>query len=188
MKVEAGVSTKLVISEVKGLDPITVHLEDHAPGRGGITIQCYGKAWSAGWGAMGADRTASEFVASCDAYYLIGCLAPMLQQTRFSSDELIKLAQKCVLDRRRGRNCHDWMMVTELDKREARELYNRIHDLHGLTSHECSQYGGLLSKLFGDEWWYKADDAKEPNPDWNYLERIVEAVRAAIKQQAEVPA
>src|SRR5690606_8657631 len=36
-----------------GLDPIVVYFEDYAPGRGRITVACYGDAWTAAWGAMG---------------------------------------------------------------------------------------------------------------------------------------
>lgn len=188
MKVEVSVSEKLTISEVQGLDPITVHLENHGPGCGTISICCHTSAWTSGWSAMGQDRTVSQFVASCSADYLIGCLCPMLRSVRFSSDELIKMAQRCVIDRRRNRNGSEWNWMDEFDKREARSLFNRIHDLHGVTEGECYQQSELLTKLFGNEWWHKADECQEPNPDWAYLERIVEAVKAAIKQQAEVAA
>lgn len=59
----------LRIPEQPGLDPITCYFEDYAPGRGRITIACYGDAWTAAWGAMG-NRTVREFVASVSSDYL----------------------------------------------------------------------------------------------------------------------
>ena len=52
MKIEASKVTKLLISEVQGLDPITVFLEDYEPGKGKITVSCWGKSWTAYWGGM----------------------------------------------------------------------------------------------------------------------------------------
>lgn len=55
------------------LDPIIVYFEDMAPGRGRITIACYGDAWTGAWGAMGK-RTVRQFVAGVDPGYLSGSL------------------------------------------------------------------------------------------------------------------
>lgn len=63
------------LEEGKGmLDPVTAFIEDFGNGRGAITLKCYGRAWTAYWGAMGNQRT-REFVRSCDAQYLAGCLS-----------------------------------------------------------------------------------------------------------------
>lgn len=59
----------ILISGAPALDPITVVFRDEGPSRGGILVECYGKAWAAFWGGMG-DKTVREFVASCDAEYL----------------------------------------------------------------------------------------------------------------------
>lgn len=188
LKVEQSVVTKLLITGAAGLDPITVFLEDHEPGRGNLTIRCHQESWGSGWGAMGQDRKVAEFVRSCGADYLIGSLRPQLRSTRFSSDELVKMAQRCVLDRRRDRNRSEWNWMDQLDKREARSLYNQVQDLHGCSEAECWQHNGLLTKLFGAEWWYKADEATERNPDWDYLERILDAVQDGLKQAQGVAA
>ncbi len=46
MKIESVESTTLLITEIENFDPVTVHLENYAPGKGGITIECFGEAWS----------------------------------------------------------------------------------------------------------------------------------------------
>ena len=69
MKIKKSEVTKLLLTEVDALDPITVFLEDFEPRQGKITIECYGKSWSSYWGGMGS-RTISEFFCSCDEHYL----------------------------------------------------------------------------------------------------------------------
>lgn len=69
MKTQEIKTETVVITEVPALDPITVVYRDESPGRGGIIVECYGKAWAAFWGGMGA-KTVREFVASCDPDYL----------------------------------------------------------------------------------------------------------------------
>ncbi len=52
MKIETSTVTKLTITEVARLDPITVILEDIEPRKGKIIIECYGKSWSSYWGGL----------------------------------------------------------------------------------------------------------------------------------------
>ncbi len=59
----------IVIEGAPALDPITVVFRDEGPARGGVIVECYGKAWAAFWGGMGSD-TVRQFVAGCDADYL----------------------------------------------------------------------------------------------------------------------
>lgn len=189
MKVATTQVTKLYLTELVNLDPVTVFLEDHEPGRGSITIRCHANSWAASWGAMGQDRKVAQFVRSCGADYLIGAMVPMLQPTQFSCDALIKMAKRSVLDRRRGRNWTEWDM-DRLDKREAHRLWLDID--HFLSNAESglslSAYSVVLTELFGDQWWHKTDEATEPNPDWLYLERIIDAVQLALSIPAQVAA
>lgn len=55
------------------LDPIRVFLQDYEPGKGRITIECWGRAWSAYWGGM-AGGTLSQFVPTCGPDYIVNCL------------------------------------------------------------------------------------------------------------------
>lgn len=38
-----------VITGAERLDPVRVMIENYEPGKGRITITCYGKAWTAAW-------------------------------------------------------------------------------------------------------------------------------------------
>lgn len=56
------------------LDPIAVYMNDIAPGRGELTVTCYGLAWTCYWGGMGDDRTVRQFVAGTGPDYVANCL------------------------------------------------------------------------------------------------------------------
>jgi len=73
MKVERSPARVLRISEVTGLDTITVLLEDVKPGHGRFVIECWGKSWSAYWGAMGS-RSLKDFILQAPAEYVEDCL------------------------------------------------------------------------------------------------------------------
>lgn len=194
MHIETSQITKLSITDLMGephrLDPVSVFLEDlgvrassgdHKTRQGKIIIECYGKSWSAYWGSMG-DRTVAQFFSDEHSEYLIGCLAPSLRSSQFSGDALVDKAKRVVLDCRRGRtaNHHPYSM----DKEDARRLFDRIDDelRHVEREDHCWIHSDLLTELFSDEWWHDAGDATEPNPDYQYLQRIVLAVQAGIQQ------
>lgn len=130
-------------------------------------------------------RTVAEFVADCDWHYVLNCLDRGISSTRFSGNALHALAKKCNVQRRRqqtGR--HDWEL-DELSKDEARELWHDIEVLRSVESpNECWHHGKLLTELFGDEWHYPvANKAVEDNHDYLYLQRVVEAVQEALRQE-----
>ncbi len=58
------------IEDAPGLDPVTVYVENYEPGKGRMVVTCYASAWTAFWGAMGADTTLEQFVASCSPEYV----------------------------------------------------------------------------------------------------------------------
>ncbi len=192
MKVESTQVTKLLISDLMGephkLDPVTVILEDYAPGKGRIIIECYGKSWSSYWGAMGKESIA-QFFSTCSADYLIGNLDPQLQAGRFSGDALVDLARKTIISRRtdwRGRD----RSFTCLDKEDCRRLYDQSEELgwHGSIDQAITLDFELLKEVFDtNEPWHDVADATKPNPDYLYLERIVSAVQQALRQ-LEAPA
>ncbi len=69
MKITNSQIDRILLTDLKGLDPIAIILIDHSQGQGSIIITCYGKAWTAFWGGMGPLKVA-DFVLSCDEYYL----------------------------------------------------------------------------------------------------------------------
>jgi hypothetical protein len=62
------------ITDHPALDPITVFWEDFSPGKGQVTIICYGAAWTAYWGGM-SGQTVKQFFSQCNNDYLIDRLA-----------------------------------------------------------------------------------------------------------------
>ena len=53
------------------LDPVTVYVEEYAPGASRVTIRCYAQAWTAYWGSHGAQQTVEQFMCDCDAPYVV---------------------------------------------------------------------------------------------------------------------
>jgi hypothetical protein len=56
------------------LDDITIFFQDFELGQGRIVVECYGEAWSAYFGAMGA-KTIRQFVETCGPDYLTNKLS-----------------------------------------------------------------------------------------------------------------
>jgi hypothetical protein len=185
---------KLVISQVQGLDPINVFIEDLGPGSGTLTLTCHDRSWTTGWNAMGDTHTVARFIGRCDNDYLVNCLSRGLSATRFSGDALAKHARLSILARRRAAISRDQTSLPKglaiwdgdgqaLTCEEAREQYVAAEALESCQSlAECP--ATLMAELFGEEWWFAADNATEPNPSYRYLVRIVEALREAVKSLA----
>jgi hypothetical protein len=53
------------------LDPVTAFLEDFEPGRGQLTLVCWGRSWTHFWGAMGDGATLREFLISASTGYIV---------------------------------------------------------------------------------------------------------------------
>nr|WP_298118265.1 hypothetical protein [uncultured Pseudomonas sp.] len=196
MRIERTSVTKLLISDLIAtqhkLDPVTVFLEDLGPNnsgsdptrisrRGKIIIECYGKSWSSYWGAMG-DRKLAHFFCDCSADYLIGCLSPQLNSSRFNGYALVALAKKTIILRRQGWKNRD-LQFSCLDKEQSRRLFDAADELSGTDTLEqaINWHGELLEEIFDTaEPWHCASSATEPNPDYQYLCRIIAAVQEAL--------
>lgn len=68
MKIEASTCTVLTIEDVPRLDPVRVVVMNYEPFRGRIIIQCYDRAWTGAWGAMGCPM--EEFFAKAHWDYI----------------------------------------------------------------------------------------------------------------------
>src|SRR5689334_6494553 len=68
MKIEATTCTVLTIEDVPRLDPMRVIVMNYEPFRGRIIIQCYDRAWTGFWGAMGC--TLEKFFVQCNWDYI----------------------------------------------------------------------------------------------------------------------
>lgn len=180
MKVTQSTIQQLVITDVERLDPVRVMIENLRPGAGSITITCFGKSWTSYWGSM-SDRSIQEFFVDCNDSYLINCLdrgiSSVLEGTDNDANIDFVKGQICRL-RRDG----------EISSDEAREYWDEADGSENVKMLCCDyNYRSPLLSLFGDDPWY-AGWPTVPNPDYEYLERIVQAVREAIKQTLAVPA
>jgi len=161
MKVKEIPVKKLYISDITNLDPINVFIEEVDGSGGKFTIECYGKAWSYYWGGIGKS-TLMEFFCNCDNHYLAGKFAPMLESQIDDPDGTVTAAREHILEHRRNRN---------FTREEARDKYN-------LTEYLTPDQHDNMFEVFGDEWWH--DMPKQPNHEYEYLLRILDAVKEAI--------
>ena len=175
-QVELSTVTKLVITGAPNLDQITVFLEDLSPFKGKITVNCWGKSWTAYWSSMWDGLNIRQFFCKLNTGYIIGYFDQAMKSRQLSGEALANKAQRIVLKERR---------LFCYDQDEARELFDEAEDLRDSPSidHLHGAHGELMTKLFGYEWWHLADDATEPNPDYVYLERIIRAVQQALSQE-----
>lgn len=177
MKVERHKIESIRIGGIKNLDPITVYLHDIAPRQGKITIECYGQSWSAYWGGMG-DCNIAAFFCGCDNGYLIGNLAGGIQSHVMDYDNLDQHLCRKVLERRRSE---------ELTADHARELWDDLidTDMDGKTLLHSAFGNEVCTALFGEDWYLACPLPVVENPDYIYLSRIVDAVKAALKLPSE---
>ncbi|CAM2804365.1 hypothetical protein [Vibrio diazotrophicus] len=172
MKIETLETVTLTMSNVDGMDPITVHLENYAPGKGGITIECYGEVWSSKWPAM-SGRRIEQFFVDCDEHYLAGKLSSISSEVndfeRFT--DIVK--EKLLMIRR----------YNEIDKREARELFDEIPERFESHSH-CVHFSNLLCRVIGYEWWYAVPS--KPNHNYEYLTKLITTVQSGLKQHFQM--
>ena len=173
MKITETKVQSLEITGVERLDPVRVVIENYEPGKGRITITCYGKAWTAAWFAMGGDTVQAFFIRVSNDY-LIGCFAPMMNSEVDDDNEanleFVK-AEICKL-RRSG----------EIDDAKARDMWESAECSDDVKADCCSwSNGSVLLDLLGDDPYY-AKWPTVPNHEYQYLERILDAVREALKQ------
>lgn len=168
MKVAVSQTTQLVLTELESLDPITVYLENHEPGRGRITIQCFDASWTAAWGAMGG-RSVEAFFISCDDHYLAKNLSSIRDEVMAEGEAMTNYVRGHIIKRRKWR---------EFDKERARELWDAAEGIE-VTNSYCSNPGLMLDAV-GDEWWYGLPMVE--NPDYTYLCRIIQAVRDGLRE------
>ncbi|MFU0887888.1 hypothetical protein [Kluyvera sichuanensis] len=161
------------VTGAERLDPVRVMIENYEPGKGRITITCYGKAWTGAWFAMGGDSV-QKFIKRVSNEYLIGYFDPQLQSTvdddndanlAFVKSEIIKLRRE-----------------QEIDGNEARSMWDEAEDADDVKASCCNYLvGDKLLGLLGDDPWY-ANWPSVPNHHYRYLDRIVDAVREGLNE------
>ncbi|CRG49005.1 hypothetical protein [Yersinia wautersii] len=173
MEIEISQSMKMRLSGLERLDPVEVLVDDYEPGKGKITITCYGKAWTASWFAM-SGQTISQFFRRCGNDYLIGYLSPQLdQQIDGDNDDNIRFVKMEIIKSLRA---------NDISKEKAREYWDESVFSENVKSDICKWLSGPdLSDLLGDDPYY-ANWPMVENPSYRYLSRIVDAVKAGFAQ------
>lgn len=172
MKVTETKVQSLEITEVERLDPIRVMAENYEPGQGRITITCYGKAWTSAWFSMGGDTVQAFFIRVSNDY-LIGNFSPQLNsEVEADNDVQLNFVKKEIIRLRRD---------GDLSHKEARKLWGECECAEDVIEYVCSSGVSSPTGLFDGEPWY-VHWPTVPNPEYQYLERILDAVREALKQ------
>lgn len=180
MNVEQSQVTRLSLTELDKLDPITVLLEDHAPSKGEITIKCFGKAWTAYWGGTG-NRTVGEFFIDEHCDYLVNCLGRDSELDKYEPDFNAyrdEMRQKVIEMRRES----------EISADLARELYG-VEDWSQYVTE--NPYEPIINPCsisrdeFEDLDFGGFDVPEKVTHEYAYLRNIVSAVKQGIKQASK---
>ncbi|MGM0562801.1 MAG: hypothetical protein ACQES2_00585 [Pseudomonadota bacterium] len=91
MNTEKRNTETYILTDLEGLDAVTVYATNYDLGRGKLVIECFGEAWAHYWGAMG-ERTLQEFVLKAENDYLAMKLVREARQTDF--EQINEDAQK----------------------------------------------------------------------------------------------
>ena len=174
LKITSSQITKHVISGVPNLDPITLILEDFGPGQGKVTITSFEGSWSHYWSHMGDKNKVAGFFCGCSDDYLVRKLSSGIRH-EIDCDEpdaLEALLKKEIIDARRQ---------DDITHEQARDFYNRAGSFD--RNHDGTD---LLYEVLGDECWYRTP--QQPNPEYEHLCEIVQAVKQAITSMEQHPA
>jgi hypothetical protein len=91
MKISPINITAFEITDAHRLDPIRVFMQDFGKGQGRLIIECYGRAWSCFWPAMGSHlRT---FLVQAQACYLENALHSGMRHNKHDSEYLLRIVK-----------------------------------------------------------------------------------------------
>lgn len=93
--------TCIVIEGAPALDPVQVFFDNHEPGKGRLTINCYSSSWTAYWGAMSGDSL-QQFIRRSDIGYIADRLmcAQVQNRSKAHKNYILRIVKslKYVLD------------------------------------------------------------------------------------------
>lgn len=175
MKWTESTVTKLLISDVDGLDPVTAYIENYELGQGKLTIEIYGESYSSYWGGMG-ENTLEQFILNTDNHYLSKNLASLAQLSEPDYDGFITHAKKELIEQRR---------MWGGKKEQIRELWNKLTEIepskeyfHNALNHQ------RLHEIAGDDWWHLIPEVDSTL--YKYLCKILDALKACLSERAGV--
>ena len=168
MKIEVSETKKIVITGVKSLDPVSVYLEDIAPGQGKVIIECFSKSWAYCWGAMG-NETIAQFLITAGDDYLFGKFDNDDNRTTYDYDTFPDVIRKETITQRKD---------DMLSRSDARTLFDIAEDLD--CKEACYQVQDILAKIWGDSdhWTFYVPTVE--SVAYTYFCRIMAAVREAL--------
>jgi len=174
MIVEKSFIQKILISEVQGLDPITVYLEQLGERQGKITVEYASKSWSTFFSGCG-DSGIATFVSKLSSEYLIDRFAPQITKYVPNFEQFDAEMRMKIVEMRRQ---------DELSKDFARALFD-VETWRGKVTQ--NPYEPLINPFpeFAEEFEradFQAFDVPECiSSEYRRFERIVKAVIEALK-------
>ena len=82
MKIARKQTETYVLTDLPSLDQVTVYVTNYKEGVGKIVIECFGKAWSCYWSAMGKSNI-QQFFINCNNEYILNRIILETHQTDF---------------------------------------------------------------------------------------------------------
>ncbi len=192
MKVVEEFIRQIKITEVDGLDPVRVMIEEYSHGQAKVVIECYGQSWSSYWGSMGGDL--KEFFTRTNVGYLVNCFDRGISSTTGELDthtmkeSFVEEVRKYVIERVKdgytqspaNRDVYDECIQVDLQSIAPKHPY----DMWSFEHYSMTE--GSWEEVFSDtdffsEWMENhVPDIYETNHEYGYLCRIVSAVKEAI--------
>ncbi|BCE02954.1 hypothetical protein [Marinicellulosiphila megalodicopiae] len=171
----------LKITGVERLDPVSVYIEGYVQGKGKLTVECFGKSWSAFWGAIGK-KTVEEFILSSDICYLANSLWDHSKEQY--EDDLTGVTQyvrKTIIERRREEFvCRDTARaiydIEDWEYSMPQHPYDEFHKHDDLSEYQFIDAQSILEN-------YNIE--QKQTSEYAYLNRIVSVVQDALKQLSE---
>lgn len=163
------------VSGVEGIDSIQVIAEEMDRGCGRLTVVCCAESWTAKWLNMGCSLP--DFISGVSNDYIIGCFAPSLGcYTDADNGVNLRFVKAEIIKRRRDRL---------IDSNKARAMWTEAGDAENVKENCCGYLpGDELPWLFGSEPWH-AQWPQVENPEYKYLEKILDAMREGFRQLVE---
>jgi len=168
-------TTVLLFTDLPDLDPIRVFLVHHSERQGGITITCFGEAWSGYWGAMGKGNVITGFFLSCDTHYLAGKMKG--QDSRDTEPDFDTFKQQLLEAIRNGEapvGSHGHQYTAE----SLEEIED--HEFEAHTVHDDCEANRIAEHYMGEDWYEQVPHRQTQS--YTYLCRIIDAVKAGLKQ------
>lgn len=172
MKYTESLVTKLLITEVSGLDPVTVFIENFGNSRGKLTIEVFGQAWAHYWCSMGTNSL-EEFILSADNHYLSKKSSSLNELSEDDYDGFIPNIKKEIIEFRKS---------GEYTKLEARAKWNLLSEVETEKEwFEDSNNHSLLYDVAGDDFWYSIPS--KDTSTYKYLCKILDALKECLTKR-----